>query len=236
MEINYIHELNITDKNIFRKEQEKLSKKLSLEHYLNYSSLNICAGVDVSYWEKNNKTFGACSVVLIDLKSKHLINKFYSVEEIQAPYEKGYLAMRELPIIIHTISKIPENLEPNIFMFDGNGILHGISMGIASHASFFINKPTIGISKSCYYEKNVKYTEPKNKKFEHTNIYIDNEIRGVSFRSHKNIKPIFISPGNLINLDSSIEIVKKLIEPGSKLPIPTRLADIETHKIRNKYN
>ena len=236
MNINFIHSLDIIDKSYFSQEQFKLSKLVNLNNLIRFDEINICAGVDVSYWEKGNKTFGACSIVLIDTKTKHIINKFYSIEEIKAPYEKGFLAMRELPIIIHTASKIPDSIAPDVFIFDGNGILHDKKIGIATHASFFLDKPTIGVAKSYYNLKDAKYTEPKNKNFEYTNIYIDNEVRGITFRSHKNTKPIFISPGNYINIESSINIVKNLIERESKIPIPTRYADIETHKIRNKYS
>ncbi|NFQ01154.1 endonuclease V, partial [Clostridium sporogenes] len=55
------------------------------------------------------------------------------------------------------------------------------------------------------------------------------EIYGRVLRTRKTVKPIFISCGNYIDLDSSTEIVLNLINNESRLPIPTRLADLETH-------
>lgn len=47
-------------------------------------------------------------------------------------------------------------------MFDGNGYLHYRHMGIATHASFYLNKPTIGVAKSYLKIKGVDFTMPEN--------------------------------------------------------------------------
>lgn len=49
-----------------------------------------------------------------------------------------------------------------------------------------------------------------------------------------NVKPIFISCGNWIDLDTTTKIVMNLIDKNSRLPIPVRYADIETRIIRNE--
>lgn len=41
--------------------------------------------------------------------------------------------------------------------------------------------------------------------------------------------------GNWIGLDNSTDIVKSLVNSESRLPLPTRLADIETRKCENYY-
>ncbi|MCC2418380.1 endonuclease V [Bacillus pacificus] len=45
---------------------------------------------------------------------------------------------------------------------------------------------------------------------------------------------MFVSCGNWIDLDTSTEIVMNCINNESHLPIPVRLADLETHKMRKK--
>lgn len=236
MNINMIHDLENLTLDTIKEHQEKLKSKIDLTNKIQIEDIKICAGVDIAYWEKDNTSYGVCSIVLIDFKSKKVLDKVSSFGEITADYIAGYLTMRELPLIMEAVKNIPPHLEPDLFMFDGNGILHPKSMGIATHASFFLDKPTIGVAKSYLRISDIDYTQPPNNEFAYTNIEIDNEIRGVAFRSHKDTKPIFISPGNFIDIESAILCTKELMTKESKLPITTRYADLETHILRDLYN
>ena len=93
-----------------------------------------------------NKTkYGTCCIVIIDYGTKEVVEKVYSYGEIPIPYIPGFLAFRELPLIIEAVKKLTK--QPDIYIFDGNGYLHYRHMGIATHASFLLNKPTIGVAK-----------------------------------------------------------------------------------------
>ncbi|GKX32073.1 hypothetical protein SH1V18_45530 [Vallitalea longa] len=70
---------------------------------------------------------------------------------------------------------------------------------------------------------------PKNKKGSYTDIVINKEVYGRVLRTREGVKPIFISCGNYIDLETCTEIVLNLINNISRIPIPTRLADLETH-------
>ena len=124
--------------------------------------------------------------------------------------------------------------QPDIYLFDGNGYLHYQHMGIATHASFYLDKPTIGVAKSYLKINDVDFTMPDNQEGSYTDIIINNEIFGRTLSTTKNVKPIFISCGNWIDLETSNEIVMRLINKESRLPIPVRLADMETHIVRKK--
>lgn len=119
---------------------------------------------------------------------------------------------------------------PDIYIFDGNGYLHPRHMGIATHASFYLNKPTIGIAKTYFrVDKKTGYTEPENEAESYTDIVIGDEVYGRALRTHKNLKPVFISVGNNISLDTACILALKLTDKDSHIPLPTRLADLETH-------
>lgn len=107
-------------------------------------------------------------------------------------------------------------------------------MGVATHASIYLKKPTIGVAKS-YYKIDNEFTMPENYNEAYTDIIVHGEVYGRALRTCKDVKPIFISIGNYIDLDATTEIVKKLVVKGSYIPIPTRFADIETHKWRTFY-
>lgn len=75
---------------------------------------------------------------------------------------------------------------------------------------------------------------PPNEKSAYTDIVVDGEIYGRVLRTLKDVKPIFISVGNYIDLDATTRVVCDFINEESHIPLPTRLADIETHKMRKE--
>ena len=120
--------------------------------------------------------------------------------------------------------------KPDIFIFDGNGYLHPRHMGIATHASFYLDKPTFGVAKSYYrVDKQTDYVEPENEAGSFTDIIIGGEVYGRALRTHRDVRPVFVSVGNHMTLDTVCALALKLTDKDSHVPVPTRLADLETH-------
>lgn len=212
----------------FLKEQNELRNKIVASDTFDISSLRLVAGVDLAYWNKNDDEYAVCCIVVIDIATHEVIEKKHCSGRIEVPYMPGFLAFRELPLVLET-AKMLENI-PDIYIFDGNGYLHPRHMGIATHSSFYLNKPTIGIAKTYFrVDKNTDYTEPENEAGSSTDIVIDGEVYGRALRTQKDVKPIFISVGNNISLDTACSLALKLTGKESHIPIPTRFADLETH-------
>ena len=211
--------------------QTGLANQISLENRCH--SIKLCAGVDIAYIEKAELEWGICSIVVIDYATKAVVEKIFSFGKITVPYIPGYLAFRELPLVIETANKL--STAPDLFIFDGNGYLHPRHMGIATHASFFLNKPTIGVAKNYLKIDNVDFTMPKNIAGSYEDIIVRSKVFGRALRSHKDVKPIFISCGNYIDLQTTTEITLNLINKDSRIPIPVRLADLETRRLRKQH-
>lgn len=216
----------------FTEIQNELFSKIMLVNKFNKKDIKLVAGVDLAYWEEHKITYGTCCIVILDYATKKIVEKVYSYGEISVPYIPGFLAFRELPLILEAVKKI-KNI-PDLYMFDGNGYLHYRHMGIATHASIFLKRPTIGVAKSYLKIQGVDFLQPENQSGSYTDIVINNEVYGRALRTSKNIKPIFVSSGNWIDLNTSTEIVMDFINKESRLPIPVRQADIETHKVRKQ--
>jgi len=75
---------------------------------------------------------------------------------------------------------------------------------------------------------------PENETGSYENITVEHEIYGRVLRSHKNVKPIFISCGNYIDLQTTTDVILSLINDESRVPIPVRLADLETKRMRRE--
>ena len=212
----------------FLKKQNELRDKIITYDNYDKNSLRLVAGVDLAYWKKGDNEYAVCCIVVIDIDTHEVIEKKHFSGRIEVPYMPGFLAFRELPLILET-AKLLENV-PDIYIFDGNGYLHPRHMGIATHSSFYLNKPTIGIAKTYFrVDKKNDYTEPDNEAGSFTDIIIDGEVYGRALRTHKDVKPVFISIGNNISLDTACSLALKLTDKESHIPIPTRFADLETH-------
>jgi len=196
-----------------RDEQIKLSKKISLEE--NFKKIDTVAGIDVAYPNNEFKpAVGAC--VVMDYKTKRIIEKKTISWETNFPYISTYLFYREFPIIRELINILRS--EPTVFIFDGNGILHPYGIGLASQAGINLNKPSIGVAKRLLYGK-----------IKGKNVYIDSIKKGFTFFSSKKIKrPIFVSPGYKTSFQTTYNVVKKLSK--YKIPEPLRKSHILAKK------
>ncbi|MGO4532492.1 endonuclease V [Paenibacillus sp. 2TAF8] len=218
---------------IFKKMQNDLSRNIKLENSFSMNEIRLIAGIDLAYWEENEKTLAVCCICVVDLFSKEVVETKFLKAEIEVPYIPGYLSFRELPLIMNTFVFLEK--DPDIIMFDGNGYLHPRNMGIATHASFYLNKPTIGIAKSYLKIEGVDFIMPDEEEGAFSDIVINHKIYGRALRTHKSVKPIFVSCGNWINIDTATDLTLALINKESRLPVPIRQADLETKKMRKRF-
>ncbi|MGB9674870.1 MAG: endonuclease V, partial [Nanopusillaceae archaeon] len=194
----------------YRNIQKELARKIILEDLKD--EIKLLAGVDISY----KGDTGYVVYVILD-KNLKVINKYIFEETIEFPYIPTFLAFREGEAIIKTFNRIKEEID--ILFVNGHGISHPTKMGLASYVGVVLNIPTIGIAKSLLYGKVLD-----------DKIIIDNEIRGYVLKKFG--KSIYVSPGNLIRLETAKELSYKFWIKGS-YPEPIRIADIISKKIRS---
>jgi deoxyribonuclease V len=196
-----------------RQEQIDLSKKINLKD--GFTKIKTVAGFDIAY-PKNEFSQACGDCVVMDYKTKEIIEKKTIFWETNFPYISTYLFYREFPVIQEMLNILKS--EPSVYMFDGNGILHPYGIGIASQAGVKLDVPSIGVAKSLLYGK-----------IENNNISIDGKKHGFAFYSSDRIKrPIYVSPGHKISFNSAKKIVKHLSR--FKIPEPLRQAHILAKK------
>jgi len=199
-----------------RKEQIKLSKNLSLKD--GFKEIKTVAGIDVSY-PKDEFENACAACVIIDYKTKEIIEKKTISWETNFPYISTYFFYREFPLIRELVNILKS--EPSVFMFDGNGILHPYGIGLATQAGIILDKASIGVA------KRLLYGDIKNKE-----VFVDGIKKGQIFFSNEKLKhPVYISPGHKISFDSTLKIVKRLSK--YKIPEPLRQAHILAKKNLN---
>ncbi len=194
--------------------QEKLKSRVKLEKFLN--EVRIVAGCDSSF--PGGKTLGVC--VNISYPGLQIIEISYALLETRFPYIPTFLSFRELPSLVQAYRQL--KYTPDLILVDGQGIAHPRGLGIASHLGVIVDKPTIGVAKSRLFGDFEMLPGPERGSF----VYLKNgkSTIGAVLITRDNVKPVFVSPGNLIDVDSAVEWVLKL-GAGYRLPEPTRIAD-----------
>lgn len=215
------------------KEQIELEKRITRENRVDLSRVETVAGVDLAYWKKDAKEYAVCCIVVMDYHTYEVIERVCHRDIVNVPYIPGRLAFREVPIFMETYKKV--KTIPHVVFFDGNGYLHPRHMGLATHAGILLDKATVGIAKSYYKISGVDFDMPANEEMAFTDIEIHGEVYGRALRTHVNVRPVFLSVGNAIDLDTAMEMAGHLTTKEGHIPLPTRLADIMTHEKRKEY-
>jgi deoxyribonuclease V len=180
------------------------------------------AGVDAAFFE--DKIVGvAC---LYKYPELILLEEAFAVLEVLFPYIPGFLSFREGPAVIEALRRL--KIKPYMILFDGQGIAHPKSVGIATHIAIILDMPAIGCAKSRLVGE---YKTLGLKKGEWSFLKYHGRAVGAVLRTKDNVRPMFISPGHKINLKASIEIVLGCTSK-YRIPEPLRRADFLSKKLK----
>lgn len=217
--INY-NELTVPQATIIQKELKDTVKIIPYNGPLNY-----VAGADISFNKFSTTVYAG--IVMMEFPSMKPVGYSLVKKEVLFPYVPGFLAFREVPALLDAWAQLP--LKPDILVVDGHGIAHPRRMGIASHFGVLAQQPTIGSAKKKLFGM---YEEPGMEKGSYTPLTDrQGQPLGNVLRSKSNVKPVFVSPGHLIDVQSSTAILLQCIK-SYRLPEPTRLAHNAVNQFR----
>lgn len=140
-------------------------------------------------------------------------------EKIRFPYVPGFLSFREGHAITDAVRGL--HVLPEILLVDGQGIAHPRGIGIAAHLGVILSIPSIGCAKSRLIGT---YENPGPEKGQWSSLSNEGNNIGAVLRTRKRVKPVFVSPGTMIDIPSSVEIVIHCTTK-FRIPEPIRRAD-----------
>ncbi len=178
--------------------------------------LRFVAGVDNAF----TKDGALCiaGVVIWDAHSGGVLEERVAVRELRFPYVPGLLSFREAPAILAALRKL--QTEPDVLMCDGHGLAHPRRFGIACHIGVLCDSPSIGCAKSRLVGA---HREPGRRKGATAELTADGEVIGCVVRTQHDIRPVYVSVGHLLDLQTARQVV---LESATKYRLePTRLAD-----------
>ena len=232
--MNYINDMLEISKKKDLKRAVHFQKELAFHVLLSGTPvLDTVLGFDASYLEKDGKEYiiSVCSLFEKKGDTFNFLRYFYSINEVFFPYISGLFTFREGVGFISCWDKIPLSVKKriNFIMVDGHGIYHPYRAGLAVYVGIIAQTPTIGCAKQGFLGN---YSMPGLKRGDRAPIILDDEIVGIVLRTRDYVKPMWISPGHLISIDSLSRVVLDLTE-NYRIPLPIREAHIFSKKLKN---
>jgi len=205
-----------------RKTQETLADRVILK--APKKSIRLIGGADVSF-NRFSPTLYA-GIVVMTFPELEPVEMAWAVTRTAFPYVPGYLSFREAPAVLEVIKRL--KTLPDILILDGQGIAHPRGLGLAAHIGLILNLPTIGCAKSLLVGT---HTPVGPRKGDSTPLIFREKEVGRVLRSRDHVKPVFVSPGHLMDVETATDITLACC-PKYRLPEPTRQAHRLVNRVR----
>lgn len=210
-----------------RKEQESLARLVRLGDGKKLSEIRTIAGADLTFlnpWK--TPTEGIACIVRMRFPEMEVLETTVARARVTFPYVPGFLAYRELPLLMKTYRKMREKAD--VFLIDGQGIAHPRRFGIAAHFGVVTGEMAIGCAKSWLCGE---FREPRRRGVSASLREKSGKVIGRVLRPKDGKSLLFVSPGHRVSVGTSLKIVKLCLK-GYKIPEPTRLAHNHLQEVR----
>jgi deoxyribonuclease V len=174
-------------------------------------------GVDVSVKEGRSRA----AIVVLSCPGLKILDAATAEQPVVFPYVPGLLAFREGPVVLAAWERLER--KPDLLLFDGQGIAHPRGIGLAAHVGLWLGRPSIGVAKTRLYGH---HDEPGPTRGERAELWDPREAGsaiGCVLRTRANVKPVYVSPGHLIDVPHAVEFVLACCTR-YRLPEPIRWA------------
>jgi deoxyribonuclease V len=197
------------------KAQTYLSQKIIQKDHVP-EKISLVAGVDVAYASE----LATGAVAILDYNSLELLESRTATCQVKFPYVPTLLSFREIPPAVACIKRLKR--QPDVFLVDGQGMAHPYRCGFASHLGLALGKPTIGVAKSRLIGEPTVIG---------SDVFLveNDQIIGSVVTTKESPKPVYVSVGHLISLQTAVKIVKHCAR-NSRIPEPL----LQAHKIASE--
>ena len=221
MKVEKLHGFNVSPAEA-RCLQGELASGVVAGPPLDLERVRYVAGADVSTQEG----MAYATVAVLGFPGLSVVEVRGFEAALEFPYVPGLLSFREMPSVLGALEKVETDVDAVIL--DAQGLAHPRRMGLASHVGLFVDVPTVGCAKSVLV---VTFEEPEVEKGSATDLVHRGEVVGRAVRTRERVSPVYVSVGNGIDLDSSVELVLAS-STRYRLPEPTRQAHNAANRLR----
>ena len=191
--------------------------------------------MDVSF-ATDDDSHAVATAVIIEYTANRtrLVYSTSARVQITVPYAAGYLAFRELPSALQVLRSLPTKPRPHVLLVDGNGELHHLGAGLACHIGQEMDIPTIGVGKNLLHVDSLSDKVVRNNVASSDNgmallVGASGRTWGAAVLTGNSVtKPIFVSVGHRVSLQTSVLLVRRLCK--FRVPEPVRMADMHSRE------
>lgn len=189
-------------------------------------SPRFAAGVDVSYARDGSRAWAVA--VVMDRRFR-IIATSVAEGTPDSPYAPGYLAFREGRLTVEAVAGLGS--QPELVFLDGHGVVHERGLGLASHVGVLLDLPTIGVPKTPFHSID---HDPGPDRGDHYVLTKEWGAQGASVRLKRRVKPVYVSPGHLVDLPSALALALVWSSGRHRVPDPLSAAHTLSLEARNK--
>lgn len=138
-------------------------------------------------------------------------------------YVPGFFAFREGPVLAAALQILKEKarVQADCLLVDGHGTAHPRGFGVACWLGLETRLPVLG----CAKEPLVRYEGELGLQAGSTlDVLVDGRLVGYVLRPVDGIKPVFVSPGHRISLETATSMIRRLTG-AYRICEPLRAAD-----------
>jgi deoxyribonuclease V len=184
------------------------------------------AGADISMARGSDR--GYAGVVVLDAASLEVREEASAAADLPFPYVPGLLSFRELPPLVGAWERLER--KPDVLIFDGQGTAHPRRFGLACHGGLLFDVPSIGCAKSLLVGNHGPLGEKRGSVAE---LVHRGEVVGMAVRTRSGVKPVYVSPGHRMDLETAVRIVLQ-VSPRYREPETTRHAHRLVNRLRRE--
>ena len=214
-----LHSWNLSPKQAIAL-QKRLASRVILKPLP--EEIDLVAGADVGYSRRYDRAVAAVATYTYPgLELRELV-RFQG--KFSYPYVPGLLSFREIPLLLEAFERLTE--EPDVVLCDGQGAAHPRRFGLASHLGLWLNLPTVGCAKTRLVGTHRKVGPMKG---QYRSLWYCDERVGVVLRTRTKVKPLYVSPGHMAEVDSSRKLVERCCVK-YRIPEPIRRTHLEVQR------
>jgi deoxyribonuclease V len=214
MRIRSLHSWELSPKEAITV-QQKLRSRVEREN--RFGSLRLVAGVDVGI--PRGARIARAAVAVLTFPGLEPVVDALAELPLRFPYVPGLLSFREVPVIVAALKKLQDPLD--LLLCDAHGLAHPRRFGLACHLGLLTDTPSIGVAKS---RLTGTHAEVPAERGRWCPLEDKGEVIGAVLRTRARVKPIYVSIGHRVDLETAIELVLQAT-PRYRLPETTRRAD-----------
>ncbi len=202
--------------------QERLRGRVVEED--SFREIRTVAGADLAFDPETGMAFAG--VIVYRFPELFEVERKSAQSILRFPYVPGLLSFREIPMLVRAFRRL--RTEPDVILIDGHGRAHPRRFGIACHVGVLFDKPAIGCGKSLLVGE---HRGPGARRGSIAPLWHRGECVGVALRTRDNVKPIYVTVGHRISLNTAVKVIKRCLD-GFRIPKPTREADHYVRELR----